>query len=86
MSVEEKRKESLCFNNVTVKNTFRTLKKKLKKLGVNDEDVFLLIDDGLETLKVMKKQGEHMEARLWDYVRAIESLSFKRVRKKKKQG
>ena len=83
MSIKEKSRESLCFNNVTVKNTFRSLKKKLKKLGVTDSDVFSLIEDGIETLKVMKRQGEHMEARLWDYVRAIESLSFKRIRKKK---
>ena len=84
MSLEEKRAETLCFNNITVKNTFRTLKKKLKKLGITDSELYYLIDDGIETLKVMKKQGEKIEARCREYLTACEGLGFQRIKKHKR--
>lgn len=73
---------TLCSNNLQVKFYLQELKKKLKKISVTDEDVLNLISDSQEVLKVMKRQGAHMEARLKNYYSKITDLGF--VRKKKK--
>lgn len=72
---------TLCSNNLQVKFYLQELKKKLKKLGVADEDVLDLISDSQEVLKAMKRQGQKMEDRLRKYYNAIIGLSF--VRKSK---
>ena len=80
------KEETLCSNNLQVKHDLQQLKKKLKKLGVVDEEIYSHINEGLEVLRVMKKQGQAMENRLYAYVKAITSLSFVRVRKGKKKS
>lgn len=40
------------------------------------------IDQSIKLIRYCKKQGQHMENRLVKYVRAFESLGFRRLRKK----
>ena len=87
-SVDTKTKDlikdsTLCSNNLQVKFYLQELKKKLKKIGVTDEDVLNLISDSQEVLKVMKRQGQKIEDRARDYRRHIEALGFVRKSKQK---
>lgn len=84
MSHKEKKAETLCNNNLSVKETFTRLRAKLKKLGVKDQEIYDLINDGRETLRVMKLQGQHMENRLRLYHDTLSKLSFVRVRRGEK--
>lgn len=74
--------DTLCSNNLLVKHYLNTLKKRLKKLGIADEDVYELINDGLEVLRVMKKQGQKLEDRARLYRSHIEACGFKRVKRR----
>lgn len=78
------KEDTLCNNNLQVKTYLANMKKRLKKLGIKDDELSELINDSLETLRIMKRQGQRMEDRLRAYFTAITSLSFERVKRKKR--
>ena len=78
------KESTLCNNNLQVKFYLNSIKKILKKLGITDEFLSELINDALETLRIMKKQGQKLEDRCRLYRSHIESCGF--VRKKKRDA
>lgn len=85
MSEEQKQiiQNTLCNNNLQVQFNLKLLKKKLKELKTKDEDMFILINNSLEVLRTMKKQGQSMENRLKLLKTHIEACGFKRIKKGK---
>lgn len=82
--ISDKMKNTLCFNNLCVKENFNKLKKLIKQLGITNVELIAIINDGLETLRVMKKQGQKLEDRCRKYRYSIESLGFTRKKRKNK--
>lgn len=68
--------DTLCNNNNWVQYKLKAVRKQIK-----DPDIKFIINECLDILRCMKKQGQHMENRLRDYVCGIERLGFERKRK-----
>lgn len=85
MGIKGDKRDTLCSNNMVVKDNLTTLRAMLRKLNVQDPKIFTLIDESRNTLKIMKTQGQKMENRLYKYHEALCKLGFKRIRKKKKR-
>lgn len=69
--------DTLCNNNNWVQFKLMSFRKRTK-----DPEVKTLINECLDILRCMKKQGQHMENRLREYVHSIEKLGFERKRDK----
>jgi len=78
------KESTLCNNNLQVKFYINSMKKRLKELGVADEILSELMNDALETLRVMKKSGQSLENRCRLYRSHIEACGFVRKNKRKK--
>lgn len=77
---------TLCNNNLQVKFYLNNIKKRLRELKVKDEEISELLNNSLEVLRTMKKQGQSMENRLKLFNYAIcKILGYKRDKKQKKE-
>lgn len=69
--------KTLCNNNLEVQSNLKELKKLLKSARFNPE-IIELINNSLQILRTMKKQGQKIENRCRKYRNSIEALGFHR--------
>ena len=72
--------DTICNNNLLVQANLVTLKRKLKANKLKDNELYDLINNSLEILRKMKKQGQNLESRTRKYRESIEALGFVRIR------
>ena len=72
--------ETICNNH----NHIVWLLQQFKKCNKDSNIDTWYIDQAIKLTRFCKKQGQHLENRLYKYRTAIEGLSFKRVYKVKK--
>lgn len=73
--------DTICNNNLLVQANLATLKRKLKAQKIKNDELYDLINNSLEILRKMKKQGQSLESRTRKYRESIEALGFVRIRK-----
>ena len=66
--------DTLCNNNIWVQFKLKQLRKKCQK----NPEMTLLINECLDILRYMKRQGQRMENRMRKYLGSIEKLGFER--------